>query len=94
MRVIAQVADTVRSLSGPSERYVLVEVIRALKLKEDREVNLVWFDSKLQDLTLPALLRPNYVNGADEKYYELISVSKVAEKYFEWIGNVSARERS
>jgi hypothetical protein len=68
--------------------------IRALELKDNRDVNLVWFDSKLQNLMLPALSRPNYVNDADEKYYEPISVSKVAEKYFEWVGNVSTRERS
>lgn len=55
-------------------------------------MNLVWFDSKLQNLVLPALPRPNYVNEADEKYYEPISVSKIAEKYFEWVGDVSEGE--
>ena len=67
---------------------------QVLELKGgDRDVNLVWFDSKLQNLMLPALSRPNYINDADEKYYEPISVSKVAEKYFEWVGHVSAREK-
>jgi len=57
-------------------------------------VNLVWFDPKLRDLMLPALPRPNYVNDADEKYYEPISVGRMAEKYFEWVGNVSAGEKT
>ena len=57
-------------------------------------MNLVWFDSKLQNLMLPALSRPDYVNDADENYYESISVSKVADKYFEWVGSVSTRERT
>lgn len=69
-------------------------LIEILKLKHDRNVNLVWFDSELENLTLPALSRPNYVNDADEKYYEPISVSKMAEKYFEWVGNVSISERT
>ena len=64
-----------------------------VKLKDDRNVNLVWFDSKLQNLVLPALPRPNYVNEADEKYYEPIPVGKMAEKYFEWVGEVSVGER-
>lgn len=54
----------------------------------------MWFDSKLQNLMLPALPRPNYVNEADEKHYEPMSVSKMAEKYFEWVGDVSVGERS
>ena len=66
--------------------------IQVLELKGNRNVNLVWFDSKLQNLVLPALPRPNYVNEADEKYYEPISVSKIAEKYFEWVGDVSEGE--
>jgi len=60
----------------------------------NRDVNLVWFDSKLQNLVLPALPRPNYVNEADEKYYEPIPVCKMAEKYFEWVGEVSLGENS
>jgi len=64
------------------------------KLNAVRDVNLVWFDSKIQDLMLPALPRPNYVNDADEKYYEPISVGRMAEKYFEWVGDVSAGERT
>ena len=75
----------VRTL-GPSSQ--------ALELKVDRNVNLVWFDSKLQNLMLPALPRPNYVNEADEKYYEPIPVGKMAEKYFEWVGEVSVGERT
>ena len=55
-------------------------------------MNLVWFDSKLQNLVLPAPPRPNYVNEADEKYYEPISVGKIVEKYFEWVGDVSVGE--
>ena len=66
--------------------------IQVLELKGNRNVNLVWFDSKLQNLVLPALPRPNYVNEADEKYYQPISVSKIAEKYFEWVGDVSEGE--
>ena len=54
----------------------------------------MWFDSKLQNLVLPALPRPNYVNEADEKYYEPIPVGKVAEKYFEWVGEVSEGKRA
>lgn len=54
----------------------------------------MWFDSKLQNLKLPALPRPNYVNEADEKYYEPMSVGEMAEKYFEWVGDVSAGERT
>ena len=50
----------------------------------------MWFDSKLQNLMLPALPRPNYVNEADEKYYEPISVGRMTEKYFEWVGDVCA----
>lgn len=69
-------------------------LIEVLDLKNNRNVNLVWFDSKLQDLMLPVLSRPNYVKDADEMYYESISVSKMTEKYFEWVGNVSARERN
>jgi len=65
-----------------------------LELKDDRKVNLVWFDSKLQDLMLPALPRPNYINEADEKYYEPISVGKMAEKYFECVGYVCVGERT
>jgi len=65
-----------------------------LELKDDRNVNLVWFDSKLQNLMLPALPRPNYVNEADEKYYEPISVGKMAEKYFESVGDVSTGKRT
>ena len=65
-----------------------------LELKTDRNVNLVWFDSKLQNLMLPALPKPEYVNEADEKYYESISVGKMAEKYFEWVGDVSVGERT
>ena len=65
-----------------------------MELIDDRKVNLVWFDSKLQDLMLPALSRPNYVNEADEKYYEPISVGRMAEKYFEWVGDVSAGKRT
>ncbi|KAF9651079.1 hypothetical protein BDM02DRAFT_3111088 [Thelephora ganbajun] len=78
LRVIAQAADAANSLSNTPER----------------DVNLVWFDSKLHNLTLPALPRPNYVNEADEKYYEQISVGKMAEKYFEWVGDVSVGERT
>ena len=63
-----------------------------LELKNDRNVNLVWFDSKLQNLMLPALLKSEYVNEADEKYYEPILVGKMAEKYFEWVGDVSVGE--
>jgi hypothetical protein len=66
--------------------------IQVLELKGNRNVNLVWFDSKLQNLMLPALPRPSYVNEADEKYYEPISVGKIAEKYFEWVGDVSVGE--
>ena len=66
---------------------------RASDLKEDRNVNLVWFDSKLQNLMLPALPKPDYVNESDEKYYEPILVGKMAEKYFEWIGEVAVGER-
>ena len=43
---------------------------------------------------LPALSRPSYVKDGDEKYYESISVCKMAEKYFEWVGDVSTRERT
>lgn len=57
-------------------------------------MNLVWFDSKLQNLMLPALPRPNYVNEADEKYYEPISVGGMTEKYFEWVGDVSVGKRT
>ena len=64
------------------------------RLNDGRDVNLVWFDSKLQELMLPALPRPNYVNDGDEKYYELISVGRMAEKYFEWVGDVSVGERT
>jgi len=78
-------AGKVRTLESPS---------RALDLKDDRNVNLVWFDSKLQNLMLPALPKPDYVNEADEKYYEPISVGKMAEKYFEWVGEVSVGERA
>ena len=67
---------------------------QVLELKDDRNVNLVWFDSKLQDLTLPALPRPNYVNETDEKYYEPTSVGRMTEKYFEWVGDVSAGKRT
>ena len=67
---------------------------QVLELKEDRNVNLVWFDSKIQNLMLPALPRPNYVNEADEKYYEPIYVGKMAEKYFEWVGDVSVGKRT
>lgn len=66
--------------------------IQIPELKGNRNVNLVWFDSKLQHLVLPALPRPNYVNEADEKYYEPISVGKIVEKYFEWVGDVSVGE--
>ena len=66
--------------------------IQIPELKGNRNVNLVWFDSKLQNLVLPALPRPNYVNEADEKYYEPISVGKIVEKYFEWVGDVSEGE--
>ena len=65
-----------------------------LELKNDRNVNLVWFDSKLQNLMLPALPKPEYVNEADERYYEPIPVGKMAEKYFEWVGDVSVGERT
>ena len=54
----------------------------------------MWFDSKLQNLMLPALPKPDYANEADEKYYEPISVGKMAEKYFEWVGEVSEGERT
>ena len=54
----------------------------------------MWFDSKLHNLMLPALLRPNYVNEADEKYYEPISVGKMTEKYFESVGDVSMGKRT
>jgi len=64
------------------------------KPKDDRNVSLVWFDSKLHNLSLPALPKPNYVNEADEKYYEPISVGRMAEKYFEWVGDVSVGERT
>ena len=67
---------------------------RVLKLSDDRSVKLVWFDSKLQNLMLPALPRPSYVNEADEKYYEPISVGKMVEKYFGWVGDVSIGKRS
>ena len=53
----------------------------------------MWFDSKLQNLMLPAVPKPDYVNEADEKYYEPISVGKMAEKYFELVGEVSVGER-
>ena len=76
------------------KRWVIRNSTEALELKDDRNVNLVWFDSGLQDLMLPALPRPNYVNEADEKYYELISVGGVAEKYFEWVGDVSVGKRT
>lgn len=56
-------------------------------------MNLVWFDSKLQDLMLPALPRPEYIANADEEYYEPVSVGKMAEKYFEWVGDVSVGGR-
>ena len=56
-------------------------------------MNLLWFDSKLQNLMLPALPKPGYVNEADEKYYEPISVGEMAEKYFECVGNVFVGER-
>ena len=69
-------------------------LIKVLELKENRNVNLVWFDSKLQNLMLPALSRPSYVNDAEERYYESISVSKMVEKYFEWVGDVSTSERT
>ena len=68
-------------------------LIRTMELKDGRSVNLVWFDSKVHNLMLPALPRPSYVNDADEKYYESTSVGKMAEKYFEWVGNVSVGER-
>ena len=95
MRIVAQATDTASSLSDASEWYVCWSfVIQVLELKDNRNVNLVWFDSKLHNLMLPALPRPNYVNDADEKHYELISVSKVVEKYFEWVGDVSTGERT
>ena len=68
-------------------------LIRIMELKDGRSVNLVWFDSKLHNLVLPALPRPSHVNETDEKYYEPIPVGKMAEKYFEWVGNVSVGER-
>ena len=70
------------------------EFTQVLGLKDDRDVNLVWFDSKLQNLMLPALPRPNYVNEADEKHYEPISVGRMTEKYFQWIGDVSVGKRT
>lgn len=66
--------------------------IQVFELKDNRDVNLVWFDTGLQNLMLPALQRPSYVSEADEKYYEAISVSEMAEKYFEWVGDVSLGE--
>jgi len=41
---------------------------------------------------LPALPKPDYVNESDEKYYGPIPVGKMAEKYFEWVGEVSVGE--
>lgn len=77
------------------ERYALWNPLaQPLDLKDDRNVNLVWFDSKLQNLVLPALPKPDYVKEADEKYYEPIPVGKMAEKYFEWAGEVSVGERT
>ena len=43
---------------------------------------------------LPALPKPDYVNESDEKYYEPVSVGKMAEKYFEWVGDVTMGERT
>lgn len=42
---------------------------------------------------LPALPRPEYIANADEEYYEPVSVGKMAEKYFEWVGDVSVGGR-
>ena len=61
-------------------RCVIRDFIEALELKDDKNVNFVLFDSKLQNLMFPALPRPNYADEADRKCYGRISVGRMTEK--------------
>ena len=56
------------------------DFIEALELKDDKNVNFVLFDSKLQNLMFPGPQRPNYADEADRKCYGRISVGRMTEK--------------